>query len=910
MAQTPGRMTSDCSKQTILQGVVAFVEVWSSNKTENYSKPFIDHLINMGATVLKYFNKQVTHVIFKDGHESVWKKAKRTGVKLVSVLWVERCMATGTHVDESLFPALNESKPSTENKRAHRCMKPRDFIEKTPENDKRLQKKLDQMIQNLNFKNTIVDPPLLSFDEDPTVPNMPKMKSVPLNHFCGMVERLKEMKEKRENLSPTASQMSQSTISGSATRLCQPSLGESPTTVPKRFAEEQIIDSEDASHNNHCDSFVHENKAPLSSDAYEEQRDQHSRPDSSVESSLLFSPDRDFINETSQRRRRKTVAKTKLHFPKKRSLASLDDDIGGSLSSFNVERKEKYSKGEYVEAFDNATQELNIYNAVSKTNIKLPSPGQATSTATECGLTEMGSRSNVHYKNNASLLKPKCSASRENQTSSKKNGKLCKKQTDHLKPTRNDLPKARDSSSGFPDDYPIQGDIMVYEDFFSPDNLKGRNTPRPLLGVLPPESPSPPRLSFGSIKQKRKLQENNQQHSTDRAKRVIGITNFRTVEQLNASVCDKNEPLNVVALVDKNNHDGRNDAHQPAAAAVHNRRKSNLKKLLEHFLDEAEELPNSEVSQQNESHLQHNGEGKLDLLAADSALTYLCDHSKGIKPSSNLHSEMKTNSLNSINLTEQLNKEQNKKEKVQYHQEDKLSKDLLTLKTTDSDMGDKHHFPAPCQTHKKKFNTTEVTHTTIGCKGKIKKPSRTLVMTSMPSENQIIVIQIVKQLGGFLFSDQVTETTTHVIAGHPRRTLNVLFGIARGCWILSFDWILWSLEQGCWVPEEPYELSAQFPAATICRLEKQSTAGAYQQDLFANQPLIFISPKSEPPILMLEKLLELCGGKVCKTLRRAGICIGHYKGKRPAGSQYLSENWILDCITQHELCPIDGYVLE
>ncbi|GCB68808.1 hypothetical protein scyTo_0010455 [Scyliorhinus torazame] len=583
MAQTPGRMASDCSKQTILQGVVAFVEVWSSNKTENYSKPFIDHLLNMGATVLKYFNKQVTHVIFKDGHESVWKKAKRTGVKLVSVLWVERCMATGTHVGESLFPALNESKPLTETKRAHRCMKPRDFIEKTPENDKRLQKKLDQMIQNLNFQKNI------------------------------------------------ASQMSQSTISGSATPLCQPSLGESPTTVPKRFAEEQIIDSKGASHNDHWDSFVRENKAPLSRDACEEQMDQHSRPDSSVENSLLFSPDRDLINETSRRRRRKTVAKTKLHFPKKRSsLASLDDDVGGSLSSFNVERKEKYSEGEYVEAFDNATQELNIYNT---------------------------------------------------------------------------------------------GDIMVYEDFFSPDNLKGRNTPRPLLGVLPPESPSPPRLRFGSVKQKRKLQETNQQHSTDRAKRVMGITNFRTVEQLNASICDKNEPLNVVALVDKNNHDGRNDAHQPAAAAVHNRRKSNLKKLLEHFLDESEELPNSEVSKQKESHLHNNGEGKLDLLAADSALTYLCDHSKGIKPSSNLHSEMKTNSLNSINLTEQLNKEQNEKEKVQCHQEDKLSKDLLTLKTTDSDMGDKHHFPAPCKTHKKKFNTTEVTHTTIGCKGKNKKVS-------------------------------------------------------------------------------------------------------------------------------------------------------------------------------------------
>ncbi|XP_060677579.1 microcephalin isoform X2 [Hemiscyllium ocellatum] len=458
-------MAKDCSKRMVLQDVVAFVDVWSSSKTENYSKPFIGHLTDMGATVLKYFNKQVTHVVFKDGHESVWKKAKKTGVKLVSVLWVERCMATCTHVDESLFPAVNDSKSLPENKRTHRCMKPRDFIEKTPENDKRLQRKLDQMIQNLDLnKTTGPDLPLLSFDGDATDLHIHKMKTIHLSHFCRMEERLKEMKDKRENLSPTASQMSQTTISGSAASLCQPSLGESPSITPK------------------------ENQATGSG---------------------------------------------------------------------------------------------------------------YTSTNDPCG-------------------------------------------------------------------------------------------------------------SFG---------------------------------------------------------------------------------------------------------------------------------------------------------------------------------------------------------HNKKY-TTELTRTTIGCKRKTKKPSRTLVMTSMPSENQIIVMQVVKHLGGFLFSDQVNETTTHVVAGHPRRTLNVLFGIAQGCWILSFDWILWSLEQGFWVPEEPYELSAQFPAATICRLEKQSAIGSYRQDLFANQPLIFISPRSEPPTLMLEKLIQLCGGKVCKTLRKAEICIGQYKGKRPPGNRHLSEGWILDCITQHELCSIDNYRIE
>ncbi|XP_067877615.1 microcephalin [Heterodontus francisci] len=900
-------MASDYSKKPILQGVVAFVDVWSSNKTENYSKPFIEHLVGMGATVLKYFNKQVTHVVFKDGHESVWKKAKKTGVKLVSVLWIERCMATGTHVDESLFPAMNESKSLPENKRTHRCMKPRDFIEKTPENNKRLQKKLDQMIQNLDLKKAIgADLPLLSFDEDATDLNIPKIKSVPLDHFCGMVDRLKEMKEKRENLSPTASQMSQLTTSGSAASLDRPFLGESPSATPKTlFAEEHVIDSEGASINDSCGSFIHKSKIPLSREAYDEQMDQHSRPEICVENGHLFSSNSDLINENSQRRSKKIAAKIKLHLPKKRSsLAPLDDD-GASTSSRHVERKENYSEGPNVEAFDSATEELKLCNTISSTNVKLPPPGQVTYTAKERDLAESGSMSNVHNKHNASPLKPKCSpVSKKNQTSSKKDGKLCKNQIVYLKPTGNDFFKVRDLTSNFPNDYPIMDDILVYEDFFSPVNLKDQNKQRSSLGMIPSVSPSPPRIRFGSVKQKRKLQEANQQNSIEKTKRAKGATDFSTAEQPSGSTCSNNEPLNVIALVEQKNHDKTNDAHQPAAAAVHNRRKSHIKQLLKHFLDESEELSNNEVSDKKEPHLhQTNEERKLDLVPKDSILTCLCDHSKEIKPSSNLHTETKNNSLNSVKLTDQLNNEKNELEKVQCHQEDKLSKN------TGREVEDNHPSTSS-QSHNKKCNATEITFTTIGCKGKNGKPSRTLVMTSMPSENQLIIIQIVNQLGGFLFSDHVTETTTHVVAGCPRRTLNVLFGIARGCWILSFDWILWSLEQGCWVPEEPYELSAQFPAAIICRLEKQSTTGPYQQDLFANQPLIFISPKSEPPTLMLEKLVQLCGGKVCKTLRKAGICIGQYKGKRPPGNQHLSENWILDSITQHELCSIDSYILE
>ncbi|CAH2248622.1 microcephalin isoform X1, partial [Pelobates cultripes] len=172
---------------------------------------------------------------------------------------------------------------------------------------------------------------------------------------------------------------------------------------------------------------------------------------------------------------------------------------------------------------------------------------------------------------------------------------------------------------------------------------------------------------------------------------------------------------------------------------------------------------------------------------------------------------------------------------------------------------------------------------------KTKKTTRSLVMTSMPSEKQNTLIQVVKKFGGFVFTDHVCDTTTHVIAGNPRRTLNILLGLARGCWVLSFDWVLWSLECGHWIPEEPYELSDHFPGAPIYRLQRHLSAGEYQQELLATLPTMFISQHSQPPCDKLSEIVQLCGGRVSKTLRQAKICI--------------------DSVTQHKVLPLENYFL-
>lgn len=52
---------------------------------------------------------------------------------------------------------------------------------------------------------------------------------------------------------------------------------------------------------------------------------------------------------------------------------------------------------------------------------------------------------------------------------------------------------------------------------------------------------------------------------------------------------------------------------------------------------------------------------------------------------------------------------------------------------------------------------------------------------------------MVKKLGGFVIAENVNETTTHVICGEPRRTLNVLQCVARGAWLLNKSWVRYSI---------------------------------------------------------------------------------------------------------------------
>ncbi|KAL9979995.1 hypothetical protein ACROYT_G008525 [Oculina patagonica] len=96
--------TQPVSHDQILEGVVAFIEVRSN--TENRFEGISKQMEMLGATVVKKFMPEVTHVIFKDGKKTTREKALKKGIHLVSVLWVESCRQSGKRVSEDLFPVV------------------------------------------------------------------------------------------------------------------------------------------------------------------------------------------------------------------------------------------------------------------------------------------------------------------------------------------------------------------------------------------------------------------------------------------------------------------------------------------------------------------------------------------------------------------------------------------------------------------------------------------------------------------------------------------------------------------------------------------------------------------------------------------------------------------------------------
>ncbi|XP_039594206.1 microcephalin isoform X2 [Polypterus senegalus] len=764
--------------------VVAFVDVWSSKKNENYSKVFAEQLASLGARVSKTFNKQVTHVVFKDGHDSTWKKAKKSGMKLVSVLWVESCQESGRHVDEALYPAVNENERliTAPKKRTHRCMQPKTLEERTPENDWRLKRKLEQMMKKLVSEKASTVDSVLCFDADGSVAYSPRPLVLQTGDY--MEQRLRDMKEKRENLSPTASQMVDTPWSS----LSPKQLPGRPEVLPDDEPSLALGDLDSSFHE--LFSFSKKSIKQLTSNARSGAID--------PSSPQLTTPPSTSSSHTGASRTSPLASGRKAGKPK-RSARRSQREVGAASSPPLPGAGVTQNGG--LQGLD----EQPVKDRVMPLSLHTLDEGgiDAEKPTLVCKQRANGGRNMFSAELEVDICVPR--------------GAL---------PLLMETPKKPVSALPTKDDEP-------FEDYFSPLNGKDCRVKRISLAGADSECFAFPPLERLPLREKRKRSTRNSGETTVATKRkrsqASGAGDQTAPQTAPGDLGQKGAP--------------RRKAETPSVSAPG-----------------GPSLPVCEKPASARCHMSET-DAFSDILEGTTSTA------GGTSPERPPPDMLCPSG--------------------------RLDRDAVPSDVKDDDGSEN------CRGGSEKTMKTD----------RARKPKRTLVMTSMPSEKQSLVIQLVQSLGGFSIVDQVCESTTHVVAGCPRRTLNVLLGMARGCWILSFEWVIWCLERGQWIPEEPYELADHFPAAPICRLQRHLSAGEYQQNLFADFPAIFISASCQPPAEQMAELILLYGGKVCKTIRQAGLCIGGYKGKTPLGTRVLSEQWILDCITQHKKLPWDEYVL-
>ncbi|XP_066878653.1 LOW QUALITY PROTEIN: microcephalin [Kogia breviceps] len=743
----------------VLKDVVAYVEVWSASGTENYSKTFTKQLADMGAKVSKTFNKQVTHVVFKDGYQSTWTKAQKRGVKLVSVLWVEKCRTAGVHIEESLFPAAhpNEHLPSLMKKK-RKCMQPKDFIPKTPENDKRLQKKFEKMAEELQQqKNTLDhDVPVLLFESNGSLVYSPTVK-ICSGHHSAMEKRLQEMKEKRENLSPTSSQMVAKSDDNTINSLYEAPLNLSHDTL---CSEDSFAGVLQLSFDDLCGS----------SGCGTQQRKLGGFLDESKSAAYASSA----VLKTSSVRlpvSRGSLGRLTLH------------QSPGSLSKGDTHRQ-RGAAGQVITPDVKPVREPAEGVSDEKRGLS-PTPS----------VTEEERPRGPSCPQSPSATRRRVSAS-----SSPPPGERLSRRGPLGRPP---APRLLPESSPQPTSGSAVGTLgrggSPYDDYFSPDNLKERDLESLLPGVQPPASPALLHCMRSLSRRERTC--------------LLGRADFSCIGRSLRSADGSDSTVKGGFCLQK-----------PANYAAHPGLSSVTSKGTPATEGTPGDRPRAEA--QRRGGARPGGSGSphtLDGLTPQKGhrgdFTPLKGSSKEAKGwidgKSTQKEDTPSKMVNSPEGEAQSDDKLNFVGDCDVEKSAEAREELPRGRSESVKRGPTRHdvLDGSWEGFKDLIRPREESRK----REKGQKPTRTLVMTSMPSEKRNVVFQAVGKLKGFsLAAREVRGGPTHALAGHPaRRAQNVPRGAAGGCCVLSSERVLWSLEMGHWISEEPFKQSNYFPAAPV-----------------------------------------------------------------------------------------------
>ncbi|TYZ68044.1 hypothetical protein PybrP1_012626 [[Pythium] brassicae (nom. inval.)] len=142
-----------------------------------------------------------------------------------------------------------------------------------------------------------------------------------------------------------------------------------------------------------------------------------------------------------------------------------------------------------------------------------------------------------------------------------------------------------------------------------------------------------------------------------------------------------------------------------------------------------------------------------------------------------------------------------------------------------------------------------------------------------------------------------SAAVTHLIVGDDRkRTIKVLFAIARGAWIVSEAWVFASLAREQWLPEADFELAMHANKVARTRPEQRAVFKGLK---------FFVGSTVEPSRDVVQSLLQCAGGEICNQISVVDMCVcgdsALFRRAQRTGVRVVTAKWVFDSIGAMQL---------
>ncbi|XP_060877830.1 uncharacterized protein LOC132950410 isoform X2 [Metopolophium dirhodum] len=183
---------------------------------------------------------------------------------------------------------------------------------------------------------------------------------------------------------------------------------------------------------------------------------------------------------------------------------------------------------------------------------------------------------------------------------------------------------------------------------------------------------------------------------------------------------------------------------------------------------------------------------------------------------------------------------------------------------------------------------------------------QSITCSGMTKSETNILKSCIQDLGTFIFHPKMEPSTTYLITkSQPKRTLNIVFAMAYGCYIVSEDWVHKSHKIGRWLSHHQYLISDLSERVKEFQLRRHTFGSLMTFNIFDNVGRIYISNTCEPQAKLLRRLVRACGGHCTSTETKANVVVGY----TPQMNDNIHEKWILDCVTQGTLLNKNQYMI-